>query len=143
MIRVVVDTNVLVSRYLSPTRVPSQVLRRWQQKAFDLVVSELILAEYRKVLAYNHVRRIHRLTDEELAREVQNLRELALIVETSQDLHVVADDPADDKFVEAAVVGGADFIVSGDRHLLQVRSFQGVRVLTPVAFLAVLDAENQ
>lgn len=140
--RAVVDTNVLIGRYLSPTRIPAQVLVRWRQEAFDLEVSEPILAEYRKVLAYAHVRRIHRMSDDEIQREVENLREYGLVVETIEKLAVVANDPADDKFVEAAVAGGAEFIVSGDRHLLLLRSYQGVRVLTPAAFLAVLDAEG-
>jgi putative PIN family toxin of toxin-antitoxin system len=137
----VVDTNVLVSRYLSQTGVPARVLGRWREKAFDLVVSEKILAEYRRVLAYNHLRRLHHFTDDEITVLLDNLRGNARMVETTQLLHVVTDDPEDDKFVEAAVVGGAEFIVSGDRHLLQLRSHQGVRVLMPATFLAVLDAE--
>jgi putative PIN family toxin of toxin-antitoxin system len=106
-----------------------------------VVVSEPILAEYRRVLGYSHLRRLHHFTDDEIMALIDNIRVNAQMVITTDRLHVVADDPADDKFVEAAVVGGADFIVSGDRHFLQLRSYSGVRVLTPAAFVTVLDAE--
>lgn len=57
-------------------------------------------------------------------------------------LHVVADDPDDDKFLDCAVAAQAEIIVSGDEHLLSLGSFQGIQILTPAAFVVLLSQES-
>ena len=57
-------------------------------------------------------------------------------------LPVVAEDPADDRYLEAAVEGGASYVVSGDAHLLRLKEFQGIRVVTPQEFLRVLGDQS-
>ena len=64
--RVVLDTNVVVSRYLSPHGVPAQILGYWREAAFDVVVSKAILAEYRHTLQYERLRVVHHMTDENM-----------------------------------------------------------------------------
>ena len=62
--KVVLDTNIVVSRYLSPLGHPARLLTLWEQGVFELVVSEPILAAYQRVLAYPRIRDRHQMTDE-------------------------------------------------------------------------------
>jgi putative PIN family toxin of toxin-antitoxin system len=139
--RVVIDTNVIVSRYLSPRGVPAQILGYWRDAAYDLVVSEAILGEYQRTLQYERLRVIHGMTDEVVTEVITAFRELALLVEPLAMPAVVSADPADDKFLACAVAGGADYIISGDAHLLIMKEYQGIRILSPTVFLTLLNEQ--
>jgi len=136
---VVLDTNVVVSRYLSSTGSPAEIMRRWEMRAFEVVVSPPILAEYDRVLRYSHIRRVHGLDDPAIATVVRRLRTSATVVEPVERLTVVHDE-SDNRFLECAIEGEADLIVSSDRHLLSVGEYQGIRVLSPAAFVALLNS---
>jgi uncharacterized protein len=137
--RVVLDTNVLVSRFLSPRGVAAEIFNRWSQELFELVVSEPILAEYAQVLRYEKVRTRHRMSDTEITDIMSDLRRYAVLVEPEQTPRVVKDDPDDDRFLSCAVAGGAEYIVSGDVHLLTLRAYQDIQILSPSAFLLVIS----
>jgi uncharacterized protein len=104
--RVVIDTNVVVSRYLSSHGAPAQVFDAWQEKRFDLLVSDPILEEYERALKYPHVRAKHQLNDTEIAEIIEQFSDLAKMVTPTTSIAVVAADPEDDKFIECAVEGG-------------------------------------
>lgn len=135
----VLDTNVIVSRFIIEKGPSARIVDRWVAGAFTLLLSEPILAEYHRVLGYQSVRGRHGLNPEQIDRAVARFRESAVVVEASQPLKVIADDPKDDKFLECAVAGSADYVVSGDAHLLALREYLGIRILSPAAFLAMLD----
>lgn len=137
--RVVLDTNVIVSALLSPTGVPARIVTAWQQERFELLVSESILSEYERALNYDRVRTRHRLDATEIAVLIDGFRQFAILVAEIEPLHVVQDDPEDDKFLACAVTGRATYIVSGDTHLRDLELYQGVSILTPNAFLEVLS----
>lgn len=138
--RVVVDTNVLVSRFLSPTGPPAQLFARLERHAFALLVSEPILAEYQRVLQYPYLSERHGMSTAAIVELVVSLRQVAILVTPTEQLDVIAADPADNMFLECAVAGGAAYIVSGDAHLLRLGAYQGISILTPRAFLAVVAA---
>jgi putative PIN family toxin of toxin-antitoxin system len=142
-VRVVVDTNVVVSRFLSSLGNPARIFELWRQEVFELLASEPILAEYRRALAYDRVRARHRLSDDQLDEQVADLRRFIVLVEPDEVITAIPDDPDDDKFLECALAGGADYIVSGDRHLLRLQQFRGIQILTPAAFLALIEQEAQ
>ncbi len=139
--RVVIDTNVVVSRFLSPSGAPAKVFDLWRTGAFDLVVSAAILNEYRNALAYQRVRSRHRMSDEEIAEVISGFQEFGILVETEETVSVVAADPDDNKVIECASAGMADYIISGDRHLLDVGEYQGIQILPPDAFLVAFRPE--
>jgi uncharacterized protein len=141
-VRIVVDTNVLVSRFLSPSGAPARVFAAWEREEVELLVSGAILAEYGRVLAYERLRAYHRLDDEAIARIVADLGRFATLVEVTERLAVVAADPDDNMFVECAVAGGAAYIVSGDPHLRGLGEFRGIQILSPAEFLAFLAHER-
>jgi len=137
-VRVVLDANVLVSALLAPRGVPAQLLELWQQGRFELLVSAETLAELERVLQYPRLRSRYALPDEQVGVFLRLLPHYAVVVVPAIRLQVITSDPDDDRYLECALAGGAEVIVSGDGHLLALGSFQGIEILTPGAFLALL-----
>lgn len=133
--RVVVDTNVIVSAYITPSGLPSKVLLNWERRQFELLVSADILAEYERLLHRPRVVARHRMNDAEISAVIDNFWELATRIKVTSQLNAIPQDPSDNKFVECAVAGAAEFIVSGDPHLLELGSYEGIQILPPDAFL--------
>lgn len=140
--RAVLDTNVVVSAILSPAGAPAEVMRRWQSGAFEALVSEEICQEYRAAFEYPKIRARYRVTEAEALGLLDGLEQTATMVVPEGILGpIVEPDPADDKFVECAVAGSADYIVSGDAHLLLLGQYRGIRIVTPAVFLLLLGRE--
>lgn len=137
--RAVLDTNVIISRFLSPHGTPALLLALWEQGLFELVVTEAILAEYLRVLAYDRIQPRHRMSQDEIAQVVEGFRSFSVLVEPSEPITVITDDPSDNMFLEAATAGSCAYIVSGDPHLLRVGEYRGIQVLRPAAFLTMLQ----
>jgi hypothetical protein len=127
--RVVIDTNVLVSSFFGGT--PGEVLRLWRDGRITLCLSQPIIEEYGEVLA--------RLDVEESAiAELMGLfarGRHCLFAADTPDLAVVAADPDDDIFIECAVALRATRIVTGDKALLAVGRYFDVVILNPRQFL--------
>ena len=140
--RVVVDTNVVVSHYITPAAHAARVLLAWQAQRFDLIVSEPILAEVERVLAYPHLRARHQMDMAEIAQVIENFQDLAILVEPTDEPDAVRDDPDDNRFIACAITGNADVIVSGDRHLLVLGEYEGIPIVTPGAFLLILAEQE-
>ncbi|HEX8600943.1 MAG TPA: putative toxin-antitoxin system toxin component, PIN family [Chloroflexia bacterium] len=140
--KVVLDTNVVVSRFISPTGVPARLLDRWARGAFDLVSSEPILIEYQQALTYSRVSKLHGYTNLEITNWIREVREASISVVHTVTIRVVSADPKDDKFLECAIAGGANYIVSGDKHLLRLGEYEGIRILSPAEFLRVLEPDE-
>jgi putative PIN family toxin of toxin-antitoxin system len=125
-VRVILDTNVFVSGVFF-TGPPYQILKAWRSGKFSLVISEEILAEYQKVGKV--------LAEEFPAIDLQPILDLvtisAEIVQSQRLSEHVCDDPDDDKFIACALASKSKLIVSGDKHLLKVSGFRGIRVITP------------
>jgi len=137
MLRVVLDTNVLVSAIISDGK-PRELLRRGASKEFCIVTSELILRELGNVL-----RRPKFKTDEgEVHRIILALIQTAEVVDAVSRIRSVEKDPKDDMVVATAYDGRADFIVSGDSHLLALKNFKGVRMVSVKQMLTSLE-ENR
>jgi putative PIN family toxin of toxin-antitoxin system len=136
---VVIDTNVLVSAFLSPRGAPAAVFARWMQGAFDVAVSPQLLSELARVLTYEQVRKHTRHSDEDIRGLLERYQASAVFVEPDFTLSVIVMDPADNRVLECAVSAGAAFIVSGDQHLLDLKAFQEIVVLPPAGFLVVLE----
>lgn len=137
--RVILDTNVVVSRFLSARGAPAQVFKLWEAHAFDLLVSRPILQEYKKALSYPKVRKLHQLSGQEINEIVNGFSQLSILIEPDIKLRIIKADPKDNKFLECAVTGKADCIISGDKHLLEAKEYQGIQIFTPRAFLLALS----
>lgn len=132
--RVVLDTNVFVSgiHWDGPS---GKVLQAWMDGRFTLVISLPIIEELVRVLSGFKVK----MDPEEIVWFETLLKEHSDQVYPVDRIQVVKDDPDDDKFFDAALEGEADYIVSQDRHLLDISEYAGVKVVDPVRFLELLD----
>lgn len=129
--RVVLDTNVFISGIFWEGNASSKIITLWRTGKVTLVSSHALLGEVVRVLRSFKIRMNEELIEEWHRMIIEN----AVIVEPLHKLEVVKADPSDNKFFEAAVAGNAEYIVSQDRHLLQVREYQNIQVLTPHEFL--------
>ena len=124
------DTNVLVSGILSPHGPPAAVLRALLTERVRLCFDERILSEYRDVL-----HRAKFAFDRELVAEVLSFLEAAGIRALAQPIDVVLPDPADQMFIEVAVFGDANFLVTGNLKHFPSSARHGVAIVSPRQFL--------
>jgi uncharacterized protein len=141
MISAVVDANVFVSAVLSPAGAPAQVLNAWRGGRFVLVLSFAILEEIYRVLHYPKIALRHRWTEAQIRTFVDLLASQASIPPGALTLTVIKDDPADNRYLECAVEGHADVLVTGDQLLLNLGVYQGIPMLTPRAFLDMIQVQ--
>lgn len=142
MLRVVLDTNIIVSSVLSKAGIPARVMDSWREMGFVLVISPAIVAEVRATLNYPRIRNKYAITDEEIDGLTELFELHALWVEGEVDVSgsLLADDK-DQMFLAAAVEGKVDLIVSGDHHLLELGNYAGIPVITVRQFLERLATE--
>jgi putative PIN family toxin of toxin-antitoxin system len=130
-LRFVLDTNVLVSHFILPGRNPSKILDLVLAGKATLVASDFILDELEGVLAS----RIG-FPRAEAERATDSIRSIAEVVRPRHAVDVIRQDESDNRILEAALSGRADVIVSGDKkHLLPLKSFRGISILSPLDFL--------
>ena len=138
--RAVLDTNVIVSSYLSPTGAPGGICAALEEHRFDCVLSEEVLAEYQRVLTYPRVAVLHQMSGAEVAAQIEWIRRIGVLVRLTDIPIVIPEDPADDVVIATAVSGGASYIVSGDADLHRLGEYRGIQILPPTLFLALLSA---
>jgi putative PIN family toxin of toxin-antitoxin system len=139
MIRAVLDANVLVSGILSENGTPGKILKAWYEDRFHLVISPAILHEVRRVLHYPRIAGRHRWSASQVREFLEDLASLAILTSGQFALPtIVAEDPSDDRYVECASEGEADYIVSGDRHLLDREAYEGTEIISPREFIKLL-----
>jgi putative PIN family toxin of toxin-antitoxin system len=130
--RIVVDTNVLIGRLLVPESVSGRALRRAAESG-QLLVSEATVEELATVLGRPKFDPYLSIADrKEFVRLLGRIAEMIPIVRVVR----ACRDPRDDKFLEVAVNGRADLIITGDRDLLELNPFMDTAILNPAAYLA-------
>jgi putative PIN family toxin of toxin-antitoxin system len=130
-IRIVLDTNVLVSALLftGPT---IRLVSLWREGRVVLLLSKDILVEYLRVLSYPKFA----LSPEDIKGLIEEIvLPFSETVKVRDRTPVIHQDPADDKFIFLALDGRADFIISGDRHLLSLGKYKSIKILTAREFL--------
>jgi len=128
--RVVVDTNIFVSSFFGGN--PREVIDLWKSGKITLCLSSAILDEYIDVL--NRIG----LKEEDELKELLSLfsRGFNLLFTTkTPEIQIVNNDPDDDKFIECAVALKAHTVITGDREILSIKEYMGIRILTPQQFL--------
>ena len=132
--RLVVDTNILVSALLAGTSLPAQLIVLWRQGRFGLLTAAEQLDELRRVTRYPKIR--ERLAPALAGRLVNDLRTLAVVVDRLPTVDV-SRDPDDNYLLAIATAGSADFLLTGDkRDLLSLERHGSTRILTVRAFLS-------
>ena len=130
MLKIVIDTNVFVSSFFGG--VPREIIDLWKNGKVVLCLSQKIIEEYLEVL--------NRLGLED-KHEIENLTKLfaegynSIFTSKTPRLKVVEDDPDDNKFIECAVALDSKFIISGDKHLKDIKKYVDIEILSPKEFI--------
>ena len=135
--RAVLDTTQFVSALIRGDGLQGQLIHRWRREALELVTSYALLDELSAVVGRSRLRR--RFADGALEDLMAVLNRYAVVVPGETIVRAVPDDPDDGAVLACAVEAEADYIVSGDRHLLVLGSYEGIHILRAAEFLAILD----
>lgn len=137
MIKVVIDTNIFVSSFFGGN--PRKIVGLWKSGQLTLCLSKPIVDEYIAVLQHLALEGEQELSEllDLFAHGVQ-----ALFIAKTPELHIVEEDPDDDKFIECAVALKAACIISGDKSLLAIGDYMGIKIMTPREFLDTHTAQH-
>ena len=125
MLRVVLDTNVLISAAISNGK-SRELLRKGIAKQFSIITSELILNELSTVLR----RPKFKTNKDEVDKIALTLSLSSEVINVTSKFQAVKEDKKDDMIINTTFDGQADIIVTGDRHLLELETFKGIKIMT-------------
>ena len=137
MLKVVIDTNQFVSSLISKQGKSARLVDLWRQQHFILVTSPEIIAEIKKVLEYPHITQKYKLNKADIQSLLILIEHEAVIVPNSPVVNVIKDDPDDNKFLACALAAQAEYIVSGDQHLLSLGRYGSILIVTVKDFLLI------
>jgi len=135
------DANVLVSGFSATSGAVAELIERWQTEQFQLVVSESILAEVARAWKKPYWRA--RFSSEQVARAMTLVRFEAEVTDIAVQVTGVATHVEDDLVLAAAFSGQVDYLVTGDKGLLELGAYSGVTVLSPSAMLRTLETRGE
>ncbi|MCX5993542.1 MAG: putative toxin-antitoxin system toxin component, PIN family [Chloroflexi bacterium] len=136
-----VDTNILVSGFISPLSYPREIEKRWRNEQFALFTSPQIIDEIRRVLYLPRIKQKYSLSESDIRAFILAITYKASCTAGSLILSGVAPDPGDDKIISCAVEAQADFIVTGDKKFQQLEEYQKIRIMNAESFIKILDDE--
>lgn len=136
--KITVDTNILVSASFWDGH-SNEIINRIEKKNVDLVLSKEIIEEFAIVLSSKEIQGKIKNKNLEMKRTIGKIVSLSTIVESSEKVDIVQDDPDDNKILECAKAGKVDFIISSDNHLLKIKKFEGIPIITPQEFLQIIE----
>lgn len=140
MIRAVFDTNIFVSSLLVKSGKPARALQAWRERQILLITSPALIAEIVQTLSYPRIRRKYAVSGADITELIDLLRHDALNVPGEADVAgAIPEDPDDEPVLACALDGAAEFIVSGDQHLLDLGVFQGIPIITVSELLERLE----
>jgi len=133
MKRVVLDTNIVISSALGGALV--LVLEKWDEGEFTVIITTDVISEYFSVLR----RPKFGLQQETIDKITRYIYQFSEFVVPEEQIRFIEDDPKDDRFLKAAIAGKVDFIVSGDKHLLALKEFRSIPIISGREFLDWLE----
>jgi uncharacterized protein len=136
MLKVVVDTNVFISSFFGG--IPREIINYWKKGKITLCLSQEVIEEYIEVLnrlGLKEKNEIHSLT--KLFAEGYN----SIFAAKTPNIEVVEDDPDDNKFIECAVALDSKIIISGDKHLKNLRKYIDIEIMSPKEFIEIMTKE--
>lgn len=138
--RLVIDTNVLISGLFGIKDSPSsQILKAYRSQQIILVTSPLIIEEVGDVINRGRIAKLTKMSQAERVDFMDKLLERSDIIAGEQFISQVGRDIKDDKFLACAVEAKADYLITGDKDLLVLKEYEGIKIITPRAFLKVLN----
>ncbi|MBI2142049.1 putative toxin-antitoxin system toxin component, PIN family [Candidatus Woesearchaeota archaeon] len=132
-VRVVLDTNVIVSAAISEEGNPARVFQLILLGMIENVTTQQIIDEIKEVFERPRIARLISAEGKEFV--ISNFEKSSIKVMAKSKFDVIKDDSDDNKFIEAAIDGGADYIISGDAHLQELIKFRNIIIFSPKEFL--------
>jgi uncharacterized protein len=134
VLKVTCDTNILVSGLIYRRGKPFRLLKLALEEEISLATSQPIIEETMAVLE-----RKFEATPEDIDEATSLIHAAARTVRPAVDLNVIKEDPADNRVLECAVSAGSDYIVTGDKDLLRLRQYAGIRIVRVSEFLDLVE----
>ena len=133
--KVVLDTNVIISGLLFQHGPPGRIIDLWVEEKITVLFSQNLLEEYFAVLLRPKFKRFGTPLERQII--LSDLIELdnSMFIHPKTRLNIITEDPDDNNVLECAMEGQADFIVTGDTHLLSLQEFQSIPIITPAFFV--------
>lgn len=145
MIRVVLDTNVLVSAILMPGSSPARILELALAGRLRWIISPGIIREMGLVFQYPKIKKAmkkQRLSYRAVEEVILKMLKVAAITPGKMIAQGVSRDPSDNMILSCAAEGQADFVISGDQDLTKLGSYEGIRIVDPASFLQLIEAKE-
>ena len=139
--RAVVDTNILVRAIIKPLDTVGPVLSQLRDNRFTILYAQSLLTELVDVLNRPRIRDKYGLTEDDIKTVIALILLRGEAIKPQRQI-TICRDAKDDKFLEVAVAGNANAIVSGDEDLLVFNPFDGISIITPRVFLRMLTGES-
>lgn len=140
MAKAVLDTTILISAFLRKvTGGVSYELLRFAESGYELCLCDAILTELTAVLLRNDRKRArYRYSDSDVMEYAREVSGVGTLVDNLPDVRGVVRDPNDDVIIACAIAASAEYLVTRDKDLLSLSVHEGIRIITPEAFLQVL-----
>ncbi len=128
-IKVVIDTNIIISFFCFPGGIIKELVEKALNLQFMIIISDEIIDEFEKVVE----RKFSQLSND-LWQFLKFIKNNFIIINPVKKINAVKVDPTDNKIIECAVAADVDYIISGDKHLLNIKEIKGIKILTPAEF---------
>ena len=135
MIKIVLDTNQFVSALISPNGASAKILNVWRSGQIEVVVSEHILRELKDVLYRPKIKEKYHLTSLVIEAYLELIRRYAIMTSGNIEVSVISEDSDDDMIIACALEAEVDYVISGDRHLLNLGEYQDIKIIRASDFL--------
>ena len=139
MFKVVIDTNQFVCSIITKKGPSAQLLQAWQKNYFILILSKSIIEEIKRVLHYPHIKKKYNLKEQDIESLINLIEREAVILSDSIKIKVINDDPDDNKFLACALEAEEDYIILGDKHLLNLHQHKDTQIITVRKFLRIIE----
>ena len=138
-LRAVIDTNLFISGFFGKNSVSSKIKECWINQDFILVTSMEIIREVNRVFHYPRIQEKFKPKDETLKEFFILVLKKAYLTGSKYKIDKIKDDPTDNMFLACALEGNADYIVSRDPHLRNIKYYQGVQIIDATTFLSKIE----
>jgi putative PIN family toxin of toxin-antitoxin system len=131
--KITVDTNILISFFVYPAGTVREIIGLAINKHISICISPDIIEEYSKVL-----RQKFSWNEHDINSNISLLKRMTVFIQPDKSIKAVRADPTDNKIIECAVAAGADAIISGDKHLLNLKKYKSIPIMKPSDLLREL-----
>ena len=121
---------------------PARIIKAAEEGKVCIITSEEIVNEISRTLAYPRLKRVCEDAGISQQQMIEAVFQFTKLVDVKTKIHAVREDPADNKFLECAVDSKADYIVSGDDHLLKIGTYKKTRIVSVRQFLKILEKDQ-